>query len=66
MKKLFAHVDWSRFKPEIEVDDAVAMVSALSNGYLHDNTDKPQEELVQKLDKYLSLLKQALYKEEYL
>jgi AcrR family transcriptional regulator len=66
IKKLFSNVDWSRFKPEIDMSDAIEMVSALSNGYLRDNTDKPQDELVHKLDKYLSLLKQAVYKEEYL
>jgi hypothetical protein len=42
------------------------MVIALSNGYLRDNTGKPYGELAEKLDKHLRLLKQALYKEEYL
>ncbi|MDR2492625.1 MAG: TetR/AcrR family transcriptional regulator [Coriobacteriales bacterium] len=65
-KKLFAHVDWSRFKPEVDKNDAVEMVSALSNGYLRDYIDKPRDELVEKMDKHLRLLKQALYKEEYL
>jgi AcrR family transcriptional regulator len=66
MEKLFANVDWSRFRPETEVNDVIEMVTALSNGYLRDNTDKPQSELIKQLDKYLHLLKQALYKEEYL
>jgi AcrR family transcriptional regulator len=66
VRDLFAKVNWSRFKSGIDRQDAVEMVTALSNGFLRGNPDKPKAELVAKLDRYLNLLKQALYKEEYL
>jgi AcrR family transcriptional regulator len=66
MKTLFANVDWSRFKPVIAQSDAVALVNWVAEGYIRDNPDKPKDEMFECVQRYLDILKQALYKEEYL
>lgn len=66
VKTLFANVEWSRFKPEVSRQDAISMVTWISEGYLRDNADKPQEMILWEIRRYLDLLKLTLYREEYL
>ena len=66
IKTLFANVDWSRFKPDISQKDAVAMVNWVSEGCLRENASKPRDVVLLDIERYLSLLRRALYREEYL
>jgi AcrR family transcriptional regulator len=66
MEALFANVDWSRFKPLIAQADTVALVGWVTEGYLRGNLGKPKDEMLEGVQRYLDILKQALYKEEYL
>jgi len=66
VRKLFSAVDWSRLKPEVSPADAMAMTRWVNDGYIRDNTNTPPDEMAVALQRYLGLLKRAIYKEECL
>ncbi len=64
---LFAKVDWSRFKPEYDKTVIANMHRWVSEGCIRQYADtKSGEEIAAEEEKYLNILKKALYKEEYL
>lgn len=60
---LFQNVDWSKFKEGITPVEVVNMVTWISSGCLKSNPQKSGEELLAEMEKYLGLLKEALYRE---
>ena len=64
---LFANVDWSRFRDGLDRSMIINMVNWISEGYMKQITgDKTRDETVADLDRYLDIIKKALYKEAYL
>jgi len=65
--KLTAHVEWQRFLPKISKEEAFNLVTWISDGYVKTYAGKKnRDETIIELKKYLDLIKQATYKEEYL
>lgn len=62
-KTLFAKVDWSKFRPNVSPMDAINLVTWVSMGCLKGNSDRSQTEILTEVERYLDLLKQAIYKE---
>ena len=60
---LFQNVDWSKFKAGITPVEVINMVTWISSGCLKSNPQKSGEELLAEMEKYLGLLKEALYRE---
>ncbi|MDR3318400.1 MAG: TetR/AcrR family transcriptional regulator [Clostridiales bacterium] len=63
---LFQKVDRSRFKDGIDIDTALSLVSWVSEGYLRADADKERETVLTEINRYMGIVKTALYKEEYL
>jgi len=61
-------INWGKFKPGIDENMVMNMVTWFSEGYVKSimGQDKTMEEMNKEIYKYLDLLKQSLYKEEYL
>lgn len=61
-------IDWDKFNPGIDANMVMNMVTWFSEGYAKSimGQDKTMEEMNKEIYKYLDLLKQTLYKEEYL
>ena len=65
--RLTDDVDWNRFSPEIDKEEAFNLVTWISDGYAKTYMGKKNREMmVSELKKYLDLIKKATYKEEYL
>jgi AcrR family transcriptional regulator len=63
----FYNVDWNRFKPDIDRSTAMNLVNWTTDGYIRSvTTTRSKEEMVEDMDRYLKILKRAMYKEEYL
>lgn len=62
-KVLFQNVDRSKFKDGITPMEVIDMVTWISSGCLKNNPRKSCEELLVEIEKYLGLLKEALYRE---
>ncbi len=60
---LFSKVDWSRFREDISPEDAINLVSWVSTGCLKANPKSSQDEILAQVNRYLELLKPAIYKE---
>ncbi len=66
MSLLFAKVDWSRFKSEINKEMAINAVTWVSDGYLRSTLGRKDADTMQnELAEYMELLKKALYQQEY-
>lgn len=63
-KVLFQNVDWAKFKDGITPMEVINMVTWISSGCLKSNPQKSSEELLAEIEKYLGLLKEALYRED--
>ena len=63
-KVLFQNVDWSKFKDGITPMEVINMVTWISSGCLKSNPQKSCDELLAEIEKYLGLLKEALYRED--
>ena len=63
-KTLFAKVDWTKFRQNVSPMDAMKLVTWVSMGCLKEIAEKPQMEVLAEVERYLALLKLALYKEE--
>lgn len=61
---LFSKVDWSRFKADISPTDAINLVSWVSTGCLKANPKSSQDEILAQVNRYLEILKSAIYKEK--
>jgi len=61
-------INWGKFKPGIDENMVMNMVTWFSEGYVKSikGQDKTMEEMNKEIYKYLDLLKQSLYKREYL
>lgn len=60
-KTLFANVDWSKFRSNVSPMDAMNLVTWVSMGCLKENLGKSQAEVLSEVNRYLGLLKQAIY-----
>ncbi|MDO5401649.1 MAG: TetR/AcrR family transcriptional regulator [Eubacteriales bacterium] len=60
---LFAKVDWSKFRPNVSPADAMNLVTWVSMGCLKGNLEKSQGEILSEVERYLDLIKKAIYKE---
>ena len=65
MAKLFAHVDWSRFRPEFDQATIMSLASWVTEGCIKQNAHRGADVIVAEEARYLGLLKEALYNEEY-
>jgi len=67
-KLLLNGINWDKFNPGIDADMVMNMVTWFSEGYTKSimGQDKTIEEMNKEIYKYLDLLKQSLYKGEYL
>lgn len=64
---LFEKVDWGRFKPEYDRATIMNLVSWISEGCIKQNAEKMTgEQIAAESDRYMEIMKKALYKEEYL
>ena len=63
-KTLFAKVDWTKFRQNVSPMDAMKLVTWVSMGCLKEIVEKPQMEVLAEVERYLALLKLALYREE--
>lgn len=61
---LFAKVDWSNFRPNVSPMDALDLLTWVSMGCLKGNWEKSQAEILSEIERYLDLIKQAIYKEK--
>lgn len=61
-------INWDKFNPGIDADMVMNMVTWFSEGYAKSiiGQNKTMEEMNKEIYKYLDLLKQSLYKGEYL
>lgn len=65
--QLFARVDWNRFRPDINKEEANKLVSWVSDGYIRTYAGiKDGQKMAAEIDHYMEILKRAIYKEEYL
>ena len=66
----FGNVDMTKFKPEVDPRDILNMALWLTDGYMHQRQTMGQpvelEPLMAEFRKWLALLRQVAYKEEYL
>lgn len=60
---LFQNVDWSKFKEGVTPVEVINMVTWISGGCLDSNPQMSRDELLAEIEKYLGLLKAALYRE---
>lgn len=63
-KTLLAKVDWSKLRSHVSPLDAMNLVTWVSIGCLQVNSEKSQSEILSEVDRYLALVKRAIYKED--
>jgi AcrR family transcriptional regulator len=62
-----SNVDWGRFRSDIDQSTVWNLVMWVSEGYINANLDlKSIDELVGEVNRYMNIIKRAVYKEEYL
>lgn len=61
---LFKNVNWHKLK--IQPEEVFNLLRWVSEGCIKDNIDKSAEEIISMINVYLEIIKQAVYKEEYL
>lgn len=67
MTLIFADVDWNRFKPEYEKTEIMNLLRWIDDGCINQFADiMTGEEIIAEEERYLAIMKKALYKEEYL
>lgn len=68
LSPFYANVDWGRLKPEITPATVMNLANWISYGISHSEefSTKPWKDLVAEHSRYLEIIKQAVYKEEYL
>lgn len=64
-QKLFAQVDWSELQSDVSPEDALNMAAWISLGCLQQHYDSPAEGLAE-FERYMNILKRALYREDQL
>ena len=64
---LFANVDWGRFKPDYDRETVMNLARWVSDGCIkHFSETRTGDEISTELDRYMAIVRKALYKEEYL
>jgi AcrR family transcriptional regulator len=64
---LFKNVDWGRFKPEYDKKTVMSLLGWISEGCIKQNAATLSgRQITAEVDKYMSIMKKVLYKEEYL
>lgn len=64
---LFANVDWERFKPDYGRETVMNLSRWVSDGCVKQFAQtKTGDEISAELDRYMAIVRKALYKEEYL
>lgn len=61
-------INWDKFKPGIDLEMVMNMITWIDQGYTKSiiGQNKSLDELSEDISKYLDLLKQSIYKEEFL
>ncbi len=65
--KMFENIRWDKFKPEFDKKTIMSITKWITDGYINSEiNNKTFEQMQADIIKYLKLLKQFFYKEEYL
>ncbi len=62
---IFTGIDFTKFKPSIDLNDVMQMVMWVLDGIIKNYHELSFEDIVQMLTKYIAIMKECFYKEEY-
>ena len=64
---LFNGVDWNRFKPDVDIEQVMNLITWVSEGYVKSAIQtKNRQQMQAEMFSYLGLIQKAVYREEYL
>ncbi|GHU71815.1 TetR family transcriptional regulator [Clostridia bacterium] len=65
VKTLYANVNWAKLKDGVSPQDAISLVNWMSEGYLRENNHYSKDVIFAGIQRYLELIKTAIYREEF-